>query len=81
MDLSYPAFKNLNRRYHTGTLYRTLRTPNGWLAGRQGALGINTALFSFSFVVFNFLATATTPLVATALSSGDKQQVRRLGGR
>lgn len=38
------------------------------------ALGVNSALFTFSFVVFNFLATATTPLVATALATGDKQR-------
>lgn len=41
----------------------------------QGALGVNTSLFAFSFVVFNFLSNATTPLVAAALSSGDKKQV------
>jgi putative MATE family efflux protein len=35
------------------------------------ALGVNSALFTFSFLVFNFLATATTPLVATALAAGD----------
>eukprot|EP00879_Flechtneria_rotunda_P003921 GHRR01004161.1.p1 GENE.GHRR01004161.1~~GHRR01004161.1.p1 ORF type:complete len:563 (+),score=209.33 GHRR01004161.1:649-2337(+) len=44
------------------------------LVGRLGpdelaALGINTSLFSLSFVVFNFLATATTPMVASAVSS------------
>eukprot|EP00878_Enallax_costatus_P012975 GHUV01013552.1.p1 GENE.GHUV01013552.1~~GHUV01013552.1.p1 ORF type:complete len:468 (+),score=125.24 GHUV01013552.1:726-2129(+) len=44
------------------------------LVGRLGsdelaALGINTSLFSLSFVVFNFLATATTPMVAAAVSS------------
>ena len=33
------------------------------------ALGINSALFTFSFLVFNFLGTATTPLVARAKSS------------
>lgn len=42
----------------------------------QGALGVNTSLFAFSFVCFNFLSNATTPLVAGALSSGNKQQVR-----
>ena len=41
----------------------------------QGALGVNSALFSFAFIVFNFLATATTPLIATSLARGDKQQV------
>lgn len=33
------------------------------------ALGINSALFTFSFLVFNFLGTATTPLVARAKAS------------
>lgn len=33
------------------------------------ALGINSALFTFSFLVFNFLGTATTPMVARARSS------------
>ena len=47
------------------------------------ALGVNSALFSFSFVVFNFLATATTPLVAAALAQGDAEKVRpgARGGR
>lgn len=38
------------------------------------ALGVNSALFTFSFLVFNFLATATTPLVATALAEGDDRR-------
>lgn len=38
------------------------------------ALGVNSALFTFSFLVFNFLATATTPLVATALAEGDARR-------
>ena len=38
------------------------------------ALGICSALFTFSFLVFNFLATATTPLIATSLSSGDNER-------
>lgn len=42
------------------------------------ALGVNSALFTFSFVIFNFLATATTPLVATALSSGDHEKAGRV---
>lgn len=35
------------------------------------ALGINSALFTFSFLVFNFLGTATTPLVARAKASNN----------
>lgn len=44
----------------------------------QAALGVNSALFTFSFVVFNFLATATTPLVAAALAQGDSEKVSAL---
>ncbi len=35
------------------------------------ALGINSALFTFSFLVFNFLGTATTPLIARAKASNN----------
>lgn len=42
------------------------------------SLGVNTGLFSFAFVVFNFLATATTPLLAASLASGDREQAGRL---
>jgi MATE family multidrug resistance protein len=33
---------------------------------------VNTSLFSLCFVVFNFLATATTTLVASAVSKQDR---------
>lgn len=35
------------------------------------ALGINTAIFSFAFIIFNFLAFGTTPMVARAVGRGD----------
>ncbi|TVP43014.1 MAG: MATE family efflux transporter, partial [Gemmatimonadales bacterium] len=38
-----------------------------------GALGVNAALFSLAFVVFNFLAYGTTPRVARALGRGDRE--------
>lgn len=41
----------------------------------QAALSINNSLFSFAFVAFNFLATATTPLIAASLAGGNKEQV------
>lgn len=41
------------------------------------ALGVNTALFSFAFVVFNFLATATTPSIAKAVAQGDREGAGR----
>ena len=40
----------------------------------QAALGVNTSLFSLSFVVFNFLATATAPMVAAAVSARETRQ-------
>lgn len=39
----------------------------------QAALGVNTSLFTLSFVVFNFLATATTPAVAAAVGARNSQ--------
>ncbi|MFP4600507.1 MAG: MATE family efflux transporter [Persicimonas sp.] len=38
-----------------------------------GALGVNVALFSMTFIVFNFLAYGTTPRVGNALGRGDKK--------
>jgi putative MATE family efflux protein len=43
-----------------------------------GALGINTAIFTFAFIVFNFLAYATTPLVARAVGRGHLHEAGRL---
>ncbi len=36
----------------------------------QAALGVNTSLFSFAFISFNFLSVATTPTIAAAVSAG-----------
>ncbi len=41
-----------------------------------GALGVNGAIFGFAFVIFNFLAYATTPLVAQAIGRGDPGQAK-----
>ncbi len=41
------------------------------------ALGVNTALFGFAFFVFNFLAYATTPLVANDIGRGDRPAAGR----
>lgn len=38
------------------------------------ALGVAAAILSFAFFAFNFLAFATTPLVARALATGDTQK-------
>eukprot|EP00898_Chlorokybus_atmophyticus_P003944 jgi/Chlat1/4550/Chrsp29S04457 len=42
------------------------------------ALGVDSALFAFAFVVFNFLATATTPLVAQARAAGEIEKCGRV---
>ncbi len=38
------------------------------------ALGVDAAILSFAFFAFNFLAFATTPLVARALGTGDTEK-------
>jgi putative MATE family efflux protein len=43
-----------------------------------GALGVNAAVFSMAFVVFNFLAYGTTPMVARAVGQGDRDRAGRL---
>jgi MATE family multidrug resistance protein len=44
------------------------------------ALGVDTAILGFAFFGFNFLAYATTPLVAQALGRGDTDRARRWVG-
>lgn len=44
------------------------------------ALGVNVAVFSFAFVIFNFLAYGTTPMVGRALGRGDRAEAGRLVG-
>ncbi len=51
--------------------------------GRLGALplaalGVNVALFSLAFFIFNFLAYGTTPMIGRALGQGDRAQAGRL---
>lgn len=43
-------------------------------------LGVDTAILGFAFFGFNFLAYATTPLVAQALGRGDENRARRWVG-
>lgn len=43
-----------------------------------GALGINTAIFAFTFVIFNFLAYGVTPMVGRAYGRGDREAAGRL---
>jgi putative MATE family efflux protein len=42
------------------------------------ALGVNASVFSMAFVVFNFLAYGTTPMVARAVGRGDRARAGRL---
>ncbi|CAM9113438.1 unnamed protein product [Ectocarpus sp. 4 AP-2014] len=46
-----------------------------------GALALNTNVFTFSFYIFNFLATVPTPFVASARAKGDEQGAARLIGQ
>jgi putative MATE family efflux protein len=44
------------------------------------ALGVCTSVFNFAFFIFNFFATATTPLVSRAIAAGDKDSaIKTLG--
>ncbi len=43
-----------------------------------GALGVNASLFSFTFVIFNFLAYGTTPQVGNAVGAGDTARAGRV---
>lgn len=42
------------------------------------ALGINASIFSMAFVLFNFLAYGTTPMVARAEGRGDRDEAGRV---
>ncbi|MDP8959974.1 MAG: MATE family efflux transporter [Actinomycetota bacterium] len=46
-----------------------------------GALGVNAAVFSLVFFLFNFLAYGTTPLVGQALGEGRPEAARRTVGQ
>ena len=46
-----------------------------------GGMGSATALLTFAFYVFNFLCTATTPLVASKRASGDEDGALAVGGQ
>src|SRR5690606_22671729 len=41
------------------------------------ALGVNVSIFGLAFLVFNFLAYGTTPMVARAVGSGDRVRAGR----
>jgi MATE family multidrug resistance protein len=50
-------------------------------ASALATLGVTSAIFGFAFVLFNFLAYATTPLVASAIGRGDQDGARQVVGR
>ncbi|HUP16969.1 MAG TPA: MATE family efflux transporter [Acidimicrobiia bacterium] len=50
-------------------------------ASALAALGVTGAIFGFAFVLFNFLAYATTPLVASAIGRDDQDGARLVVGR
>lgn len=47
-------------------------------AAELGALGVNSAVFAFTFVIFNFLAYGTTPQIGRAVGRGDREQAGRI---
>jgi MATE family multidrug resistance protein len=50
-------------------------------AAPLAALGVCSSVFNFAFFIFNFFATATTPLVSRALAAGDRDQALRTLGQ
>ncbi|EKX48780.1 hypothetical protein GUITHDRAFT_68515 [Guillardia theta CCMP2712] len=38
------------------------------------ALGVCSSIFNYAFFIFNFFATATTPLISRALAAGEKEE-------
>ncbi len=50
-------------------------------AAPLAALGIDAAILGFAFFVFTFLAYATTPLIASAVASGNDRQAASLAGQ
>ncbi|CAN0194362.1 unnamed protein product, partial [Pylaiella littoralis] len=54
--------------------------PGGGEVG-LGALALNTSIFTFSYYIFNFLATVPTPFVASARAKGDEDGAARLVGQ
>ena len=43
-----------------------------------GALGVNSAIFAFTFLIFNFLAYGTTPQIGRAIGRDDRQAAGRV---
>ena len=76
LDLAVPALAGLA----AGPLVSLVDTAFVGQLGRVplGALGVNTSIFSMTFVVFNFLAYGTTPRVGRAVGNDDRKEAGRV---
>jgi len=76
LDLAVPALAGLA----AGPLVSLVDTAFVGQLGRVplAALGVNTSLFSMTFVVFNFLAYGTTPRVGKAVGNDDRAEAGRV---
>ena len=76
LDLAVPALAGLA----AGPLVSLVDTVFVGQLGRVplGALGVNTSIFSMTFVVFNFLAYGTTPRVGKAVGNDDRKEAGRV---
>lgn len=76
LDLAVPALAGLA----AGPLVSLVDTAFVGQLGSipLGALGVNTSIFSMTFVIFNFLAYGTTPRVGKAIGDGDREEAGRV---
>ena len=76
LDLAVPALAGLA----AGPLVSLVDTAFVGQLGRVplGALGVNTSIFSMTFVIFNFLAYGTTPRVGKAVGNDDRAEAGRV---
>ena len=76
LDLAVPALAGLA----AGPLVSLVDTAFVGQLGRVplGALGVNTSIFSMTFVIFNFLAYGTTPRVGRAVGNDDLEEAGRV---
>lgn len=76
LDLAVPALAGLA----AGPLVSLVDTAFVGQLGRVplGALGVNTSIFSMTFVIFNFLAYGTTPRVGRAVGNDDREEAGRV---
>jgi len=76
LDLAVPALAGLA----AGPLVSLVDTAFVGQLGSVplGALGVNTSIFSMTFVIFNFLAYGTTPRVGRAVGNEDWEEAGRV---